>query len=153
MKEEDMSFNGLWQKLIGTKTNQPSATILVVDDSETDRTFINRLLTKKGYKILSAENGQTALQMAKGFLPDLIVLDYMLPDISGPEVCKTLKSLPATQNIPVIFLTSLDTPVSVIECFKEGADIFLSKPVKTDELLQQIKLSLFVQTSAKKESG
>ena len=148
-----MTFAGLWNKLFRPKIDTPTETILVVDDNATDRTLVLNILAKKGYKTLSASDGESAIKMAESLLPDLVILDYMMPGKNGPDVCHILKEKPSTQNIPVIFLTSLDTPISVIECFKEGAEIFLSKPVKPGELLEQIKLSLIVLSESKKESA
>ena len=135
-------FKEILRKILGSKPLGKQATILVVDDSDVDRTFSLRTLSNRGYKILSAPNGETGVQMAKAHRPDLILLDYMMPDLNGPEVCHILKNDTTTKNIPVIFLTSLDTPKSVVDCFEQGAEIFLPKPIKASELLEQVRLTL-----------
>ena len=135
-------FKILSNRLFGNRGSTVTNTILVVDDTETDRLFAQRVLEKKGYKIILASNGQMGIEMAKLHIPDLILLDFMMPDLNGPEVCKALKSNPKTENIPVIFLTSLETPSSVVDSFEKGADIFLNKPINANKLVAQISLTL-----------
>ena len=89
--------------------------ILFIDDNPVDRTLIQRLLTKYNYHVILSEDGAKGLRLAQEEKPDLILLDILLPGISGIELCKKLKKNPLTQNIPVIFYTSIDTPKHLID--------------------------------------
>ena len=85
--------------------------ILIVDDSLENLRLLASLLTKKGYKVISATDGQMALSIVKGEIPDLILLDVMLPQMDGYEVCRRLKSQEQTRHIPIIFSIDLDSRV------------------------------------------
>ena len=116
--------------------------ILVVDDTDADRHLSQKILEKQGLKTIAATNGRMGVKMAREYRPDLILMDYMMPELNGLEACKILKSDPQTKNIPIIFLTSLDTPNNVVMFFEQGADIFLPKPVNTGDLVKQVELTL-----------
>ena len=116
--------------------------ILFIDDSEVDRRLIERILTKKDYRVILASDGESGLEMAQREKPDLILLDVVLPGISGIEVCKQLKKDPETKNIPVIFLTGMDTPKTLIDCYEYGAEDFLNKSISPRFLIHQIELTL-----------
>lgn len=116
--------------------NQPK--ILVVDDSAVDRTFLSKILSKASYQVKLAENGLEGLGVAAKDSPDLIILDCEMPEMDGVEMCRRLKANPATQNIPVIFLTSDNTPRKIIECFEADAENHLTKPVNSRVLIDQI---------------
>jgi len=113
--------------------------ILFVDDNPVDRTLISRLLTKDDFNILLAEDGTKGLKMAQEGKPDLILLDILLPGISGIELCKKLKKNPATQDIPVIFYTSIDTPKHLIDFSSYGARDYIQKTTPPEELIASIK--------------
>lgn len=136
-------FNFL-KNLFGTKkrSSGQSACILVVDDNEVDRKIIESILSKRGYTTLVAENGQRGLEMAKARHPSLIVLDCEMPVMNGTEMCEHLKEDQTTQDIPVLFLTSSDTPKNIVECFQTDAENFLTKPVNPGVLMNQIDLIL-----------
>ena len=119
----------------------PRKTILVIDDSVLDRTFVQRVLSRR-YHVQTATNGQSGIEAARQKRPDLILLDYMMPDMKGPDVCRALKSDQATEAIPVIFLTSMDDALSMSDGFEEGADQYLTKPIGKSALLGQVKLRL-----------
>ena len=121
---------------------QSDACILVVDDSEIDRKIIETTLHKRGFQTLAAENGARGLEIAKARHPSLIVLDCEMPVMNGTQMCERLKEDRSTQDIPVLFLTSLDTPKNVVECFQMDAENFLSKPVNPTVLIKQIDLIL-----------
>lgn len=121
---------------------EKSKTVLVVDDGEIDRMLAVRSLEKVGYNILEAASGKKAIDVASQEVPDLILLDFVMPDMKGPEVCEILKSEPKTKDIPVIFLTSMDTPYSIIDGFDKGADNYLTKPIKPREIVYQVTLML-----------
>ena len=90
-------------------------TILFIDDNPVDRTIISRLLLKYDFNVLLAADGPDGLRMAQDNKLDLIILDILLPHISGIELCKKFKKNVATKDIPVIFYTSIDTPKHLID--------------------------------------
>lgn len=116
--------------------------ILIIEDSEVDQKLVATTVTRGGYTAISAFEGNAGFVMAQENSPNLIILDYNLPDIKGPVVCKMLKNNDKTKNIPVLFLTSMDTPGSIINCYEEGAENYLSKPINPKFLLEQIIIAL-----------
>ncbi len=112
--------------------------ILFIDDNPTDRALISKLLTKYGFQVLLAEEGAKGLSMAKDQHPDLIVLDILLPHISGIELCKEIKKNPSTANIPIIFYTSIDTPKDLINFQSYGAQDYIQKNMPPEELVASI---------------
>ena len=116
--------------------------ILLVDDDPKDIHLLSVLLQESGYVVESAMNGQEALAWINRKLFDLILLDVMLPDIDGYDICKRLKSIPTTRSIPVIFLTAKTDPASVIKGFQLGAVDYLTKPFQREELLARVKIHL-----------
>ncbi len=117
-------------------------TILFIDDNPVDRTLISKLLTKCGFYVLLAEEGATGLRMAQEEKPDLVLLDILLPHISGIELCKELKKNPATRDIPVIFYTAIDTPKHLIDYTSYGACDYIQKTMPPEELIAAIKTVL-----------
>jgi chemosensory pili system protein ChpA (sensor histidine kinase/response regulator) len=101
-------------------------TILLVEDSKFLRIATERALTKAGYRVISAGDGEEALAQATAKLPNLVVLDMLLPKLSGPEVLQKLKANPATAHIPVLVLSSLSRK-NEDKLIKEGATAFLEK--------------------------
>ncbi|MEC8895988.1 MAG: response regulator [Planctomycetota bacterium] len=116
--------------------------ILVVDDNEELLGAVSRLLELQGYTALTATSGEEALEMAGSELPDLILLDWILPGIDGIEVCRKLKNEESTRGIMVLLLTGRGSVDSRIEGLDAGADDFIPKPFKHPELLARIRSSL-----------
>ena len=116
--------------------------ILFIDDNEVDRRLVEKILTKKDYRVILASDGETGLKMVQTEKPDLVLLDVVLPGMSGIEVCKQLKKDPETKKIPVIFLTGMDTPKNLIDCYEYGAEDFLSKSISPRLLVHQLELTL-----------
>ena len=116
--------------------------LLVVDDVQTNVLLLKALLSKDGYGILVANNGQEALEVIRNENPDLILLDVMMPGMDGFEVAERLKSEEYRCEIPIIFLTALDDTQSIVNGFKLGAGDFISKPVRKEELMVRIKHQL-----------
>lgn len=126
----------------GPKEELKNRRILFIDDNELDRRLVERILTKRSYRVLLSNDGETGLELAQKEKPDLILLDVVLPGISGIEVCKRLKKDDTTKNIPVIFLTGMDTPKNLIDCYEYGAEDFLNKTISSRLLIHQIELTL-----------
>ena len=115
--------------------------ILTIEDDETQRTLIKKILERRDYAVLTAEDGETGLSLAKDEKPDLILLDVVMPGINGKEVCQRLKSDDRTKDIPILFLTTKDSPKDIIEHYDLGAEIHLTKPINPKELINQIEIS------------
>ncbi len=124
--------------------------VLIVDDMKSNLLNMKSILTsKEDYQIATAENGKTALKKAKAQKLDLILLDVVMPDISGFDVCRELKKIPQTKDIPVIFLTSQNDPNSIIEGFKCGAVDYVHKPFVEEELLARARVHLMLNKTKK----
>jgi PAS domain S-box-containing protein len=119
-----------------------SPQILCVDDDDANRYVTCRILSEAGFTVIEAATGQEALQLAAQ-QPDLIVLDVMLPDINGIEVCQLLKANRATANIPILHLSALRiASQDKIQGLESGADNYLTQPVKPQELLAHVRALL-----------
>ena len=117
-------------------------TILIVDDEKDIAKMLDYNLKKEGYKTLVAHDGEDALDMANAKLPDLVLLDLMLPGVDGLEVCKELKSERKTASIPVIMLTAKSQESDKIVGLELGADDYITKPFSPRELIARIKAVL-----------
>ena len=116
--------------------------ILIVDDERKNIQLLGNILREQGYEPEFATNGVEALEWADRRHFDLVLLDVVMPDIDGYEVCKRLKNNPATTNIPVIFLTVKDDAESIVRGFEIGAVDYVTKPFNTIELLARVKTHL-----------
>ncbi|HBI00263.1 response regulator transcription factor, partial [uncultured Flavobacterium sp.] len=112
--------------------------LLVVEDEIGIANFLKQGLEEEGYEVLVANDGQSGLEMAISHKPDLILLDWMLPKLSGLKVCESFRKTNATT--PIIFLTAKDTVQETIEGLKAGANDYIKKPFSFDELLERIKI-------------
>jgi two-component system phosphate regulon response regulator PhoB len=113
--------------------------ILIVDDEPETLEIVEFNLKQAGFEVTCALDGETALKKAKQVLPALIILDLMLPEVDGMEVCKLLRRDPATSNIPVIMLTAKATELDRVLGLELGADDYLTKPFSTRELVLRVK--------------
>lgn len=120
-------------------TNKESSVVLIIDDMRENRLLLSSQLRLDGHNIIEASGGQDGISMAKEHDPDLILLDVMMPDINGFEVCKILKEDQSTHLIPIIMITALSKVESRIEGKKAGADEFLSRPHIREELLVRVR--------------
>lgn len=112
--------------------------VLIVDDVMSNVLLLKVLLTNEKFKIATATNGQQALEAVEKEQPDLILLDVMMPDMSGFEVSQHLKAKPETSDIPIIFLTALNSTADIVKGFQVGANDFISKPFNKEELIIRV---------------
>ncbi len=116
-----------------------NATILVVDDEEDIVELVELNLTREGYRVLGCTTGEKALEIAKSKLPNLIVLDLMLPGIDGLEVCRRLKRNPKTAHIPIVMLTAKAEEADVVAGLELGADDYVTKPFSGKILAARVR--------------
>jgi len=119
-----------------------SITVLVVDDSSANLEFVENCLREYGYTTLIATTGEIALKRIDYARPDIILLDVMMPGISGFEMCQKLKSNKRNKEIPVIFMTALNDPEHKSKAFSVGAIDYVTKPIQKEELLARVKTHL-----------
>lgn len=117
-------------------------TLLLVDDDPTLRLLVAAGLQQHGYRVIQAEQGQQALAQLKTHPADLVLLDVMMPGISGFEVLRTLRALPGHEHLPVLMLTGADDVASVNEAFEAGATDFITKPINLPLLIQRVRYAL-----------
>ena len=117
-------------------------TVLVVEDSPVNRKILAQLLTRQGYRVLTADSGEAALTLAKETLPNLIILDILMPGIDGYATCKQLKADRISCDIPVIFISSLDATADKIDGFAAGGVDYITKPFQPAEVLARITTHL-----------
>ena len=116
-----------------------NARILIVDDTPQNTQILGTILIKQGYRINVARNGKHALEVIEKILPDLILLDIMMPELDGFATCKALKSSHKTKEIPIIFLTAKTDTEDIVKGFDLGAVDYVTKPV--DETLFRKRVS------------
>src|ERR1043165_4653539 len=116
------------------ENNNMGSMVLIVDDEYIGRETLQSVLEGEGYELEMAENGLQAIEKAKKLLPDVILLDVMMPGMTGFEVCQRIRSDPVIAEIPIIVLTALDDRESLLTALKSGADDFISKPFDRYEL-------------------
>jgi two-component system sensor histidine kinase/response regulator len=121
-----------------SKINRGEYKILIVDDVVSNVLLLKILLTNERFQVCTANNGTTCIEMAKKEHPDLILLDVMMPDISGFDTAVILKKDEETKEIPIIFLTALNTPADLVHGFQVGANDFLTKPFNKEELVMRV---------------
>lgn len=125
---------------------QPKS-ILIVDDNYANTKILFDILNQSGFRVSVAQSGEKALLKVQKALPDLILLDILMPDINGFETCRRLKANPTTQEIPVIFLSALDEAVDKIEAFNVGGIDYITKPFQTEEVLARVRNQLALQAA------
>ncbi|MEI8157300.1 MAG: EAL domain-containing protein [Burkholderiales bacterium] len=131
-----------------------SASILVVDDQAANIRLMRSILQPEGYNVASAKSGESALLLAQTApQPDLILLDAMMPGMDGYTVCSRLKSIAATRQIPVIFVTAVDDTQTEARCFALGAADYITKPVELPTLLARVKTHLALYTQQRSLEG
>jgi len=113
-------------------------TILIIDDDIDTLKLVGIMLERKGFKILASTTGKKGLQLATGELPDLILLDIMIPDLNGYEIARAVRSTPETENIPIIMFTARSQVDDKVEGLEAGADAYITKPARPRELFAQV---------------
>lgn len=131
--------------------NSNTCKILVVDDDPDIVELLKYNLSSEGYKVKSSSNGIQAVSLAREFIPDLTILDIMMPNMDGVETCRQIRSIPELANKFIIFLTARSEEYSEIAAFEMGADDYITKPIKPRALLSRIN-ALF-RREVKKDSG
>ncbi len=121
------------------------AKILVVDDTPKNVKLLTDVLTVKGYAVVTAASGAEALRQVEAEKPDLVLLDVVMPEMSGYEVCRKIRENPATQILPVVMVTALDPSEERIKGLDAGADDFLTKPINQAELLARVRSLLRIK--------
>ena len=116
----------------------PVKKILVVDDSPTERHVLVELLTRNGYQVITAESGEEGIEKAKSELPDLVLMDVVMPGLNGYQATRTLTRDDTTKHIPIIVCTSKGHETDKIWGLRQGALDYLVKPVNGEELLSKI---------------
>ncbi len=119
-----------------------SPTVLVIDDMSAILKMLKKRLEHWGYRALTAGSGEEGLELALTEVPDLILLDVLMPRMKGREVCARLKANPSTRDIPVIFLSSLGLAEHVTTGLGLGADDYVIKPFKPDDLRERMRVCL-----------
>jgi len=114
-------------------------TALVVEDCLVDRKALELSLHQNGFQVLTAQSGEEATEQLRSYQPDIIILDVLLPGLSGFEICRQIKANPQTNKIPVIFCSSKGTELDKFWGLKQGAEAYLTKPVITQEIVRIIK--------------
>lgn len=130
------------EEICADEHGAPLRTILLVDDSPVNLGVVVESLEGHGYDVLVAQDGEEALQRIEVAMPDLVLLDVMMPGMNGFEVCCGLKAHPRTQHIPVIFMTSLNAIEDKVKGFEAGAVDYVTKPLQVDEVRMRVNTHL-----------
>lgn len=136
-----------WNTLKRSQMNNTSPiNILVVDDTQANIALLTELLEKSGYQVCAANNAEQAIKVASHINPNLILLDIMMPDIDGFEVCRQLKENPKTNSIPVIFISAKTDIEDLMTGFSVGAVDYINKPFHTEEVIARINNQIQIQS-------
>ena len=120
-----------------TKKNKESS-ILIVDDTPENLTVLRKILTENGFRVRPAISGEIALKTVQTDIPDLILLDIVMPNMDGYEVCRKLKAEKRTRNIPIIFISALNELEDKMKAFSEGGVDYITKPFQITEVLARV---------------
>lgn len=125
-------------------------TLLIVDDILSNVLLLKALLKQERYNFISASSGEEALDLIHAENPDLVLLDVMMPGMSGFEVAETLQKEERTHDLPIIFLTALGDTANLAEGFQKGASDYISKPFQKDELFSRVRYQLMLRDARNK---
>ncbi len=132
------------------KLNEERATIVIVDDKEDNLEMLTHMLSDRGYIVKAVDNGQDAVDMIRHTPPDIILLDIMMPDMDGYDVCRILKADENTQNIPIIFITALNAANDKIAALTVGGADYITKPFHFEEVLVRVNTHLALNRTNKR---
>ena len=116
--------------------------ILIIDDEPDVFDVLEGILFKEGHQLNYAPNGVEAIKFLESSLPDLIILDLMIPDCDGIEICRQIKQVPEWEHIPIIIITALNSKETLAQCLDAGADDFIGKPVTSVEVRARVRAML-----------
>ncbi|MBD2310273.1 response regulator [Desertifilum sp. FACHB-1129] len=139
------TLNETIENMVFSQPESREGNIFVVDDVTENVFLLTQFLTKQGYKVRMAKSAKMALKAISHHPPDLILLDILMPDMNGYEVCQALKCDETTSEIPVIFLSALEEPLDKVKAFNIGAADYISKPIQLEETLARIQTQLTIQ--------
>ncbi len=122
--------------------NLKGAKILIVDDTSENLNLLRKVLAKEGYELFVANSGEKAIKIATRAVPDLILLDVMMPVMDGFETCRRLKEDPTFKEVPVIFITAKNQTADMVEAFQAGGVDFINKPFRHEEVLVRVRTHL-----------
>jgi len=140
----ELEFDAHPSALIGSTTRHTTMkpTVLVVEDEEALSTLLQYNLEKEGYKVVTTADGEEAALLVREVEPDLVLLDWMLPNLSGIELCRRLRSRSETRNLPIVMITARGEEADRIRGLDTGADDYITKPFSTTELMARIRAVL-----------
>ena len=115
------------------------ARILIVDDSPSQLLGLKRIVEKLGHETLTAEDGSAGVEVAKRELPDLILMDVVMPNLNGFQATRTISKDPTTSHIPVVLVTTKDQETDKVWGMRQGAKAYVTKPIKEEELVTTLK--------------
>lgn len=127
--------------------------VLIIDDEEDIRDILSYNLKKEGFKVYTASNGKDGIEIARNSQPDIVILDVMMPEMDGIEVCDVLRKDPTTKHIRICFLTARSEDYSQIAGLDAGADDYVSKPIKPRVLISRLKALLRRNVSSDEETS
>jgi serine phosphatase RsbU (regulator of sigma subunit)/DNA-binding response OmpR family regulator len=127
------------------ETQDAEASILIVDDTPTNLRMLAQMLSQHGYKVLAVNSGARAIESARIYPPDLIMLDIMMPELDGYATCQRLKAEPATRDIPIIFISALDAVEDKVRAFTAGGVDYVTKPFHEQEVIVRVETHLTLQ--------
>ncbi len=130
-------------------TSSSQGNILAVDDTPENLHLLSEMLSREGYKVRIVPSGQLAINAAKANPPDLILLDILMPDMDGYQVCQALKADERVQEIPVIFISALNEGLDKVKAFEVGGADYITKPFQAQEVIARVKYQLRLQAQAK----
>lgn len=133
------AFRAIFAIKLSTMVNRLTHKVLVVDDEEPILDLLRYNLEKAGYEVKTAIDGIKAIEIAKKFLPDLVILDIMMPGMDGVETCRHIRDIPELEKTFVIFLTARSEEYSEVAAFDVGADDYITKPIKPRALMSRIQ--------------
>ena len=124
---------------------------MIVDDTPTNRLILSKLLLHEGYQVKEAEDGSTAVALARTWQPTLILLDIIMPGMDGYTTCEKLRARPETATIPIVFLSALDAPFEKVKAFQKGAADYITKPFQAEEVLARVRHQINLQVAKQEQ--